>query len=218
MNTREIRTATRLIGRRTTLRYLAVGVGATLLAACTGKDKPAAPPSPSGPPSPSPSLSPTPAAPTSPTSPTSSASAASGVVGRAFAEFVKGTWAIRSTLPGGQGGRKSEGKAVVGADGTWSIVWSGPAGTWNGRWSHQGGRLDIQVLTGPKGDGEGTDVSFAQRVPDTVDDRVALSLPWYPLGANDMFGKLEAAYNGSELRIRHMDLSGSMSIHVCTRT
>ncbi|WP_314249763.1 hypothetical protein [Streptomyces sp. DSM 40907] len=61
-------------------------------------------------------------------------------------------------------------------------------------------------------------MSFAERVPDTVDDQASLSLPWYPLGANDMFGKLEVAYNGKELRIRHMDLSGSMSIHVCTRT
>ncbi|NXY95008.1 hypothetical protein HYE82_11490, partial [Streptomyces sp. BR123] len=46
MTVREIRTAARLIGRRTTLRYLALGAGAALLSACTGKEKPAAPASP----------------------------------------------------------------------------------------------------------------------------------------------------------------------------
>ncbi|MET9957644.1 DUF4344 domain-containing metallopeptidase [Streptomyces sp. NPDC006326] len=107
------------------------------------------------------------------------APAASGVAGRAFAEFVKGGWSIRSTLPGPDGGRKDTGRAAVREDGTWTIVWSGVAGTWTGRWSLHRGRLDLRVLTGPR--------------------------------------PLTDPYDGTDLRIRHMDLSGAMSVHVCTR-
>ncbi|KJY45911.1 hypothetical protein [Streptomyces sp. A1547] len=206
MTVREIRAAARFVGRRTALRYLALGAGAALLSACTGKDKPTAPPPAAASPSPSPS----PPAPT--------AAAASGVVGRAFAEFVKGSWEIRSTLPGEN--RKDTGRAAVRPDGTWTIVWSGIAGTWTGRWSLHRGRLDLQVLSGPQ---HLTDpdiaTSVAEKVPDTVkEDSLALQLPWYPMGAQDVFGRLEIAYNGTELRIRHMDPSGTMSIHMCTRT
>ncbi|MFK0254356.1 hypothetical protein [Streptomyces sp. NPDC090445] len=223
MTVREIRTATRLVGRRTTLRYLALGAGAALLSACTGKDKPATPASPSAPESPSTSASasPTASASASP-SPSASASptpAATGVVGRAFAEFIKGAWTIRSTLPGGGiGGRKDTGRAAIREDGTWTIVWSGIAGTWTGTWSMRRGRLDLQVLTGPKELTE-PDVSHSSvdKVPETVKDNLGIMLPWFPLGAQDMFGRLEVAYNGTELRIRHFDMSGTMSIHVCNR-
>ncbi|NXY99713.1 hypothetical protein HYE82_36175 [Streptomyces sp. BR123] len=140
-------------------------------------------------------------------------------MGRAFAEFVKGAWTIRSTLPGGGiGGRKDTGRASVREDGTWTIVWSGIAGTWTGRWSMHRGRLDLQVLTGPK---ELTDpdvsTSSADKVPETVKDNLGIMLPWFPMGAQDVFGRLEVAYNGTDLRIRHFDMSGTMSIHMCNR-
>ncbi len=222
MTVRDIRTAAKIIGRRNALRYLAVGAGSALLAACTGKEKPAAPsPAPSSPPgtpSPSPSATPSPSASASPTATATASPAATGVAGRTFAAFVTGTWAIRSTLPGGNGGRKSDGRATIGADGTWTIVWTGDTNaTWNGHWSHRHGRLEIQVVAGPKGDGEGTDVSFAQPVPDGMEGPGSAMLPWYPLGANDTTGQLEAAYNGKELRIRHLPRNGTMSIHVCSR-
>ncbi|RPF29319.1 hypothetical protein EDD96_5839 [Streptomyces sp. Ag109_G2-6] len=221
MTVRDIRTAAKIIGRRNALRYLAVGAGSALLAACTGKEKPAAQspaPSSSPPGTPSAPASPSAPAPVSPSPSVSASPAATGVAGRAFAAFVTGTWAIRSTLPGTDGGRKSDGRATIGADGTWTIVWTGDTkATWNGRWSHQAGRLEIQVVAGPKGDGEGTDVSFAQPVPDGMDGPGSAMLPWYPLGANDRTGQLEAAYNGKELRIRHLPRNGTMSIHVCSR-
>ncbi|MFD7626088.1 hypothetical protein ACFV7Q_08565 [Streptomyces sp. NPDC059851] len=222
MTVREIRAVARLVGRRTTLRYLALGAGAALLSACTGKDEPAASASPSSPASPAP-----PSAPGSPSAPTPAPSsaaasptpAATGVVGRAFAEFVKGAWTIRSTLPGGGiGGRKDTGRASVREDGTWTIVWSGIAGTWTGRWSLRGGRLDLQVLTGPKElTAPDISTSVAEKVPETVKDNLGIMLPWYPMGAQDVFGRLEVAYNGTDLRIRHFDMSGAMSIHMCHR-
>ncbi|WP_218783446.1 hypothetical protein, partial [Streptomyces sp. BR123] len=176
---------------------------------------PSATGSPSASASPSLSASPSPSAPAS----ASPAPAATGVVGRAFAEFVKGAWTIRSTLPGGGiGGRKDTGRASVREDGTWTIVWSGIAGTWTGRWSMHRGRLDLQVLTGPK---ELTDpdvsTSSADKVPETVKDNLGIMLPWFPMGAQDVFGRLEVAYNGTDLRIRHFDMSGTMSIHMCNR-
>ncbi|MCJ1677812.1 hypothetical protein MTF65_10750 [Streptomyces sp. APSN-46.1] len=218
MTLRDIRTAARIVGRRNALRYLALGAGAALVSACTGKDKPAAPPT-------SPAASPSTPAPSSSPSATSSASptaaASSGVVGRAFAEFVKGSWTIRSTLPGGGiGGRKDTGRAAIGADGRWTIVWSATAaGTWSGTWSLKRGRLDLQVLAGPRHLTEpDISTSSAEKVPDTVEGDLALNLRWYPMGAQDVFGRLEVAYNGTELRIRHFDMSGKMSIHMCTRT
>ncbi|MEU5808952.1 hypothetical protein [Streptomyces sp. NPDC047718] len=224
MTVREIRTAARLVGRRTTLRYLALGAGAALLSACTGKDEPATSPT-----SPAPSTtsaeSTSPSAPASPSATATAAApptptpAATGVVGRAFAEFVKGAWTIRSTLPGGGiGGRKDTGRATVREDGTWTIVWSGIAGTWTGRWSMHRGRLDLQVLTGPAHlTDPDVSTSSAQKVPETVKDDFGINLPWYPMGAQDLFGRLEVAYNGTDLRIRHFDMSGVMSIHMCAR-
>ncbi|MEU6861738.1 hypothetical protein ABZ924_00455 [Streptomyces sp. NPDC046876] len=220
MTVREIRAAARMVGRRTALRYLALGAGAALVSACTGKDKPAP-----GPASATATAAPGPALATGSASPSAtappSASPASGVVGRAFAEFVKGAWTISSTLPGGDtgAGRKDTGRASVNPDGTWTIVWTGVNGTWSGRWSLHRGRLDLQVLTGPK---HLTDpdisTSFAEKVPDTVDGPASQLLNWFPMGAQDVFGHLDVAYNGKDqLRIHHLDLRGNLSIHMCTR-
>ncbi|MEU2712256.1 hypothetical protein [Streptomyces sp. NPDC007205] len=62
------RAASRLVGRRTTLRYLTVGVGASLLAACKGNDE----------------------------NKGNGASPAPGVTGKAFAAFVRGSWKVTS--------------------------------------------------------------------------------------------------------------------------
>ncbi|MEU3773753.1 hypothetical protein AB0F11_11220 [Streptomyces sp. NPDC032472] len=226
MTVREIRAAARMVGRRTALRYLALGAGAALVSACTGKDKPAGPATPTATATPGPttgSASPSASATAPAAAPPSvpSASPASGVVGHAFAEFVKGAWTISSTLPGGDNGagRKDTGRAAVNPDGTWTIIWTGLNGIWSGRWSLQRGRLDLQVLTGPK---HLTDpdisTSSAQKVPDTVDGPTSQLLNWFPMGAQDVFGHLDVAYNGKDqLRIHHLDLRGNISIHMCTR-
>ncbi|MEW2413714.1 hypothetical protein AB0953_08325 [Streptomyces sp. NPDC046866] len=212
---REIRAAARMVGRRTALRYLALGAGAALVSACTGKDRPA------GPTQAATASATAGQTPPSASGPSASASPASGVVGRAFAAFVTGAWTISSTLPGGDNGagRKDTGRAAVNPDGTWTIVWTGVNGIWSGRWSLHRGRLDLQVLTGPAHlTDPDVSTSFAEKVPDSVDGPTARLLPWFPMGAQDVFGHLDVAYNGKDqLRIHHLDLRGTISIHMCTR-
>ncbi|MER6782143.1 MULTISPECIES: hypothetical protein [unclassified Streptomyces] len=81
------RAAARMAVRRNALRYLAIGVGASLVAACGGKGRdgsPAAAGTAAGASSPTPSAT------------------SSGVVARAFDAFVKGDWNPESTTPNGE--------------------------------------------------------------------------------------------------------------------
>src|SRR5882724_8046787 len=106
---RNIQAAARIVGRRTTLRYLAIGVGASFLAACKGGGENGG---------------------TDDGSPTSSPT------GKAFAAFMRGTWQVESTSPNGD---KATGTGSVddgawsltysGQDpwhGTWSLQGSRP--------------------------------------------------------------------------------------------
>ncbi|MFC9297531.1 hypothetical protein ACFTWH_20810 [Streptomyces sp. NPDC057011] len=200
---REIRTAARLIGRRNALRYLAIGVGASMLAACTGKGttKPADP------------------APATPSTPAPATSAPPTVAGRAFDAFIRGAWTIESTTPGGHTAR---GKAQVNADGGgnggWSIEWADGGGTWNGGFLLRGGHLRLDVYDAPKGVNRLTG-GEALTVPATVDETTPLTLPWKPPGhANTNDGqKLSVEYAKNTLRIRHTEPTGSTTTHVCTR-
>ncbi|MER6255100.1 hypothetical protein ABT224_27490 [Streptomyces sp. NPDC001584] len=88
MAVREIRAAAHLIGRRNALRYLAIGVGASLVAACGGKGEDA----PAG-------ASALGATVTSPPAPVVPAPASSGPVARAFDAFIGGTWKRNSIGP-----------------------------------------------------------------------------------------------------------------------
>ncbi|MFG2986116.1 hypothetical protein ACGFYQ_33525 [Streptomyces sp. NPDC048258] len=222
MTVREIRTAARLIGRRNALRYLAIGVGTSFLAACAGKDpaEPAAP----GPEAPSTGAATAPAttAPASSTpapAVTSTPTATPTVVGRAFDAFIKGGWTIESTTPGGHTGR---GKATVEADGGgnggWTIEWDGGAGTWRGGFLLRGGHLVLDVYEAPKGVQRLTG-GEALTVPATVGETVSLTLPWRPPGHPDTNDgqKLSVEYAKNTLRIRHIESSGSTTTHVCTR-
>ncbi|MFI8320124.1 hypothetical protein [Streptomyces sp. NPDC085529] len=225
----QIRAATRLVGRRTTLRYLAVGVASALVAACTGESGKSAPAGRKGSGTAAPSH-------TDSASPTGSSSAASngstpdtatpeatttGVMSRAFDAFVKGGWNVESTTPGGETVR---GKATVMADGGgnggFTLVWEGasPPVTWSGSWLLRGGHLRIDVFDAP-GDLDKLTGGEALTVPKEVGEGTSLLLPWQPPGHSGTGDGqyLKVTYKNDVLRIVHAERGGSESVHVCTR-
>ncbi|MFI5666596.1 hypothetical protein [Streptomyces sp. NPDC051704] len=230
MTVREIRAAAQMIGRRNALRYLAIGVGASLVAACGGKGQgqgksPAAAPaaaSASGDAAASPSAS-APAAPAGGGAEASAAPAqsASGVVARAFDAFIKGDWHLESTTPNGE---TVKGTATVNADGGgnsgWTITWtSGPAPvTWHGGWLLRGGHLVLDVYEAPKGVSRLTG-GQALTVPKEVGENVSLTFPWQPPGAKDASDGqvLKVTYKDNVVRIVHSEGGHSESVHVATR-
>ncbi|MFD5507479.1 hypothetical protein ACFWIB_06850 [Streptomyces sp. NPDC127051] len=204
MTVREIRAAVQVIGRRNALRYLAIGVGASLVAACGGKGKdplPGTPAASGGAASPSP------------------APASSGPLARAFDAFIKGDWNLESTTPNG---KTVKGKATVNADGGgnsgWSIAWTdGPS--WTGGWLLRGGHLVLDVYEAPKASLSRLTGGQALTVPNEVGDNVSLTLPWKPPGHNDTSDGqvLKVTYKNNVLRIVHSEGGHSESVHVCTR-
>lgn len=215
MTVREIRAAAQVIGRRNALRYLAIGVGASLVAACGGKGKDALPGTPSAPADPAAGGTAASSAAPGP------ASTASGVVARAFDAFIKGDWNLESTSPSG---KTMKGKATVNADGggnsSWDITWtSGPAPVrWHGGWMLRGGHLVLDVYEAPKGVSRLTG-GEALTVPKEVGDDVSLTFPWKPPGHKDTSDGqvLKVAYKKNVLRIVHSEGGHSESVHVCTR-
>ncbi|MEU7555202.1 hypothetical protein AB0B01_23155 [Streptomyces sp. NPDC044571] len=231
MTVGEIRAAARIIGRRNALRYLAIGVGASLLAACgPGKDQAATPPSGSGG-APGPSGSPTTGGPSGATA-TATAStgaasteasepATSGLAARAFDAFVKGKWNLESTTPNG---KTVKGTATVMADGGgnggFTITWTGGGSpvTWSGGWLLRGGHLNLDVYDAPGGVQRLTG-GEALTVPKEAGEGLSLTFPWKPPGARDTSeGEvLKVTYRNNVLRIVHSENGHSESVHVCTR-
>ncbi|MFJ2825728.1 hypothetical protein ACIO7M_32125 [Streptomyces toxytricini] len=233
---RAARAAARLIGRRNALRYLALGAGAALAAACTGKgagaagaDGKGAGPAPAGstPPAPTPSTA-APSAPSGTAGPATGSAAAAptattaGVLARAFDAFVKGRWRLESTTPGGP---TVTGTATVladgGGNGGFTIDWDGPDGkpvTWTGSWLLRGGHLRTDVHTAPKGINRLTG-GEALTVPKEVGEGASLLLPWKPPGHKDTGDgqQLQVTYRDGVLRITHRERGGSESVHTCTR-
>ncbi len=210
-----------MIGRRNALRYLAIGVGASLVAACGGKAKaPAASPS-------APASGPASASASGPAGGTAASSAAApaptapSVVTRAFDAFIKGDWHLESTTPNGE---TVKGTATVNADGggnsARTITWtSGPEPvTWHGGWLHRGGHLVLDVYEGPKGVSRLTG-GQALTVPKEVGENVSLTFPWQPPGHKDTSDGqvLKVTYKNKVLRIVHSEGGHSESVHVCTR-
>ncbi|WP_369778087.1 hypothetical protein [Streptomyces sp. R33] len=224
MTVREIRAAAQMIGRRNALRYLAIGVGASLVAACGGKDKaPAAGGGAAAASSAQASASASTAGggAASSAAPTPAAPTASSVVTRAFDAFIKGDWHIESTTPNGE---TVKGTGTVNADGGgnsgWTITWtSGPEPvTWHGGWLHRGGHLVLDVYEAPKGVSRLTG-GQALTVPKEVGDNVSLTFPWQPPGHKDTSDGqvLKVTYKNNVLRIVHSEGGHSESVHVCTR-
>ncbi|MER7467098.1 hypothetical protein [Streptomyces sp. NPDC097981] len=219
MTVREIRAAAQMIGRRNALRYLAIGVGASLVAACGGKGKDPLPGTPSA-------LA-DPAAPAAgggaAASSAAPAPASSGPIARAFDAFIGGTWKLESTTPGG---KTVHGTATVmappGGNGGFTIAWDAVGGhapvTWTGSWLLRGGHLSCDVFEGGKelrrlSGGE------ALTVPATVEDTASLTLPWKPPESHGMVDgqQLKVTYKDNVLRIVHNNGHNSESVHVCTR-
>ncbi|MFE6845682.1 hypothetical protein [Streptomyces sp. NPDC057686] len=220
---REIRAAAQMIGRRNALRYLAIGAGASLVAACGGKDKTPA----SGGGAVAASSAQASASGTagggaaSSAAPTSATPTASRVLTRAFDAFIKGDWHLESTTPNGE---TVKGTATVNADGGgnsgWTITWtSGPEPiTWHGGWLHRGGHLVLDVYEAPKGVSRLTG-GQALTVPKEVGENVSLTFPWQPPGHKDTSDGqvLKVTYKNNVLRIVHSEGGHSESVHVCTR-
>ncbi|MFG2915882.1 hypothetical protein ACGF0D_23730 [Kitasatospora sp. NPDC048298] len=216
---RRLDAAARVIGRRNALRYVALGVGSALVAACSSsggdsgggssaKTDAAPPASPTGTPAPT-------GSPTTPTAP-----AAKPTVGeRIFDAFVSGTWAIESTSTRGD---KAHGKITIessGRNGGWTLVWDdldGKPVTWRGSLLLRGGHLSLSLFEGPKKLMTGH--PEALQVPDTVGDTVQLTFPWAPPGATAASSKdkLDVSYANNVLTIAHTS-GGKPTTHVCTR-
>ncbi|MEU6593772.1 hypothetical protein ABZ923_31925 [Streptomyces sp. NPDC046881] len=194
-----MRAVSQVVGRRTTLRYLAVGVGASLLAACKGNDDGKRGTG----------------GRTEGEGGSGGASPAPGVTGKAFAAFVRGSWKVTSEMPGGD----TYTYTVTVADGVWTMDLGGGRSA-KGTWALSNGRLALQV---PEKLGE-TDSDLqaagAENVPASVGDSVSLGLPWQPPGASGTGSgeRLEVEYNKKAgMRIRHTEQSGSMTVHHCVR-
>ncbi|MFD0144202.1 MULTISPECIES: hypothetical protein [unclassified Streptomyces] len=204
MSMRDVRAATRVVGRRTAVRYLAIGVGASLLAACTGNGNGEAKGG-SGPDGGSGGAGggqPTPTA---------------TVADRALAAFVRGKWSITSEI----GNESPFTYTAVITDGFWTLEY-GEGQTSTGSWDMSGGRLSVQVPEnlGSGGEGGDTEEAAALNVPATIGDSLSLSLPWQPPGASGTGGgemlSVDYSAKSGTLRIRHME-GGGMSTHTCTR-
>ncbi|MEV5311186.1 lipocalin family protein [Streptomyces sp. NPDC052610] len=216
-----LRAMSRMVGRRTALRYLAVGVGASLLAACkgdgdkksgggtkndggtTGGDGQDGGGGQGG-------------------GGTGSGSGGTkGVAGNTLAAFVRGTWKITTETTDGETFSYS---ATV-RDGAWTLDFGGGKAE-QGTWALQGGRLVLGVSDdfgsgeGAGEPGEPTDEAAAENVPATVGDSVSLFLPWQPPGMPGTGDgqQLDVNYTKQSgvLRIRHIEPSG-MTVHTCTR-
>ncbi len=222
----QLRAATRLIGRRTTLRYLAIGAASALVAACTGETKKAGTGgSTASATTPTPATSATASATPSANQPTSAPSSpeatTTGVMSRAFDAFVRGGWTVESTTPGGE---TVKGKATVMADGGgnggFTLVWKGGGKqvTWTGSWLLRGGHLRIDVFDAPE-DVDKLTGGQALTVPKEVGEGTSLLLPWQPPGHDGTTDGqyLKVTYKNDVLRIVHSERGGSESVHVCTR-
>jgi hypothetical protein len=213
-----LRAMSRMVGRRTALRYLAVGVGASLLAACkgdgerksgggakddgetTGGDGQGG----SG---------------SGGSSGTGSGNGGTkGVAGNTLAAFVRGSWKITTETTDGESFSYS---ATV-EDGAWTLDFGGGTAE-QGTWALRGGRLVLGVserFGRGEGAGEPTDEAAAENVPATVGDSVSLFLPWQPPGMPGTGDGQQLDVNYAKqtgvLRIRHIEPSG-MTVHTCTR-
>ncbi|MGW2377713.1 MULTISPECIES: hypothetical protein [Kitasatospora] len=209
MSIRHLGAAARVIGRRNALRYLAIGAGSALVAACSsstgsssGDGGQAAPPAPTA------------------TAPTPTDAVKPTVADRAFDAFVRGDWNVKTST---SRGKTLPGKVTVqtdgGGNGGWTIAWeglSGKAATWRGNFLLRGGHLSLNIVDGP-GTVSREHAPEALNVPATVGGSVQLTLPWQPPGSTDSTSEnLAVTYDGTTLTIVHT-AGSSKTTHTCTR-
>ncbi|MFE5296534.1 hypothetical protein [Streptomyces sp. NPDC056632] len=192
MSLRDVRAVTRVVGRRTALRYLALGVGASLVAACKSESTTDGPNGiTGGQPNPAPT-----------------------VTGRALAAFMRGRWTVMAEI----GNEDPATLTAVIDDGTWSLE-SGDGQSSKGTWSLAGGRLSLQVPerlgSADQGDME---EAAATNLPASFGDSLSLILPWQPPGSSGSSGgeNLSVDYAGNVLRVRHIE-GDNTNTFTCTR-
>ncbi|MFF9641477.1 hypothetical protein [Kitasatospora aureofaciens] len=219
MSVRHLHAAARVIGRRNALRYLAIGAGSALVAACSSSTATKGAGSAGGgqaaPPAATATATATTAATTAPTG-----AAKPTVADRAFDAFVRGSWNLRSTSSRGE---PMAGKVDVqtdgGGNGGWTITWdgaSGRAGTWRGSFLLRGGHLSLTLADGPEKLTHER-APEALDVPATVGAGVQLTLPWQPPGSSDSRSEnLAVTYDGTTLTVVHT-AGSSRTTHTCTR-
>ncbi|MFF8288686.1 hypothetical protein ACF068_05560 [Streptomyces sp. NPDC016309] len=202
---------TRVVGRRTALRYLAVGVGASLLAACgKGTGDGGGP----GAGAAAPGAGNTGAGNNGPGN-TGSGGTGSGPVTKAFAAFVTGTWNV-VVEPTGNGTATTLTADITAS--SWSLTLAGrQSAPWGGQWALMGRTLAIHGPENPEDLDELVRVA-ALNVPARVGPRESLVLPWQPPGGSsaDTGQNLEVEYAKGTLRIAHVE-GDSRTVYTCTR-
>ncbi len=189
---RQVRAVTRVMGRRTALRYLAVGLGASVLAAC-GKSADG----------------------TGGGGAASGSAGGSGPLEQAFSAFVRGTWKV-VVEPAGNGTA-----AVLTAEITassWTLTMGGGQDSpWGGQWALMGDTLAIHGPESPQDPDELVQVA-ALGVPARVGRSASLVLPWRPPGDTSAGAgqNLQVEYAKGTLRIVHVD-GDSRTVFTCTR-
>lgn len=111
---------------------------------------------------------------------------AGGVRTQALRAFLEGTWEWQANRDLDVGERTSSGSVTIG-NGTWSLP--GMSGTW----TYQGGTIDIL------NEGQGSYLKLLE-VPGEVPQELAETL-----ACSGEFGKVQAAYDGTELRLSFND-------------
>ncbi|MFJ9776747.1 hypothetical protein ACIRVF_36865 [Kitasatospora sp. NPDC101157] len=230
MSIRHLNATARVIGRRNALRYLAIGAGSALVAACSGSsgagggNDQAAPPAGTATAATASASASATATATATTTATATAppgdTAKPTVADRAFDAFARGSWNLRSTTSRGEA---MTGKVTVqtdgGGNGGWTIAWDGPgdkAATWNGNFLLRGGHLSLNIVDGPEKMTHER-APEALNVPATVGGSVRLTLPWQPPGSADSKSEnLAVTYDGTTLTIVHT-AGSSRTTHTCTR-
>ncbi|MFI8829173.1 lipocalin family protein [Streptomyces sp. NPDC053431] len=190
MSLRDVRAVTRVVGRRTALRYLALGVGASLVAACKSESTTDGPNGITG------------------------GQPAPTVTGRALAAFMRGTWSVTAEI----GNEDPATFTAVIDDGVWTLNF-GEGQSSKGTWALSGGRLSLQVPERIGSEDQGDmEEAAATNLPASFGDSLSLLLPWQPPGASGSSGgeNLSVDYANNVLRVRHIE-GDNTNTFTCTR-
>ncbi|MDN3061003.1 hypothetical protein PH213_42205 [Streptomyces sp. SRF1] len=178
---RQVRAVTQMVGRRTALRYLAVGMGASILAAC-GKNRDNSKDS------------------------GSTHGTSTGPVGQAVSAFVRGKWRVEVNPSRDE----SIDLIVMVTASSWTIepykrgAWEDSA-SWSGQWALVGNKLTLQGPTSPDNPDLVRRVA-AFDVPGKIGDTGSLRLVWRVLngGSLDADDELRVKYAKGTLHIVHI--------------
>lgn len=183
----------RIVGRRTTLKYLAIGLAGSFVAACDGRS----------------------ASPGTTGQATAAGGQARTPVAVAFANFVQRSWrvAFTTTNPPGQ---QAAGSLVVRPD-SWSLLWDnehyqGDQGgdiMNRGTWSQESGHLTVRAIF-HRGKDLSVSPAFGAVVPASIATGLFASVDWNP-GTRDHL-PLQFTYTDPTVKIVAKDGNGTLTI------